>query len=164
MGWYGSMSGLGHEPPTFEEWNSSPNTSYEEGTAEYEFYQNYYESTYPTRNRKFHFGTSPHPWVAHHKSIGYVDIVTENGELGVYKTWATYSKEELTIALRGAGKTDYQINNWFRTGKWGSSEPGNWSDVGKAILLFIVLPTIFLNLPSNVPLSPRWFGKTLGLE
>lgn len=34
----------------------------------------------------------------------------------------------------------------------------------EAVLLFIILPTIYLNLPSNVPLSPRWFGKTLGLE
>lgn len=34
----------------------------------------------------------------------------------------------------------------------------------EAILLFIILPTIYLNLPSKVPLSPRWFGKTLGLE
>ena len=166
MGWYGDMSGLGHEPPTFEEYISSQNPPLEEGSSGYIAAQMAFRPVfYEQRTKTFHFDTNPHPWVAHHKSIpGYIDAVTENGELGVYKTWATYSKEELTIALRGAGKTDYQINNWFRTGRWGSSEPGNWSDVGKAILLFIVLPTVILNLPSNVPLSPRWFGKTLGLK
>ena len=164
MGWYGSMSGLGHALPTFEEWNSSPDTSYEEGTTEYELYQNYYESTYPSRSITFHFETSPHPWVVHHKSLpGYIDAVTENGELGIYKVWATYTKDELTVMLREEGLTDYQINNWFRTGRWGSAEPTDLSatDVAAFLLIFFVGPTIIWNLPASVPLSPRWLEKNL---
>ncbi len=164
MGWFGDMSGLGHDPPTFKEWNSHPNTSYEEGTADYKFYQQQFENTYPQRTKSFHYEIDPHPWVLHHKTLpGFHKWLVENGELDAYKTMATLSREELTVYQKEEGKTDYQINNWFRTGRYGSSEPGDWSDVGKAILLFIVLPTILLNLPSSVPLSPRWVVKKAGL-
>lgn len=162
MRWYGSMSGLGHEPPTFEEWNSSQNPPYEEETADYQFYQNYFNANYNSRTKTFHYETSPHPWVAHHKSLpGFIDAVTENGELGIYKNMATYTKEELTVMLREAGKTDYQINNWFRTGKWGSAEPSDLSDLVGFLLIFFVGPTIIWNLPASVPLSPRWFEKKM---
>jgi hypothetical protein len=163
MGWYGSMSGLGHEPPTFEEFLSSQNPPLEEGSPEYITNRMLFSPAfYEQRTKTFHFDTNPHPWVAHHKSIpGYIDAVTENGELGIYKNMATYPKEELTVMLREAGKTDYQINNWFRTGKWGSAEPSGLSDLVGFLLIFFVGPTIIWNLPASVPLSPRWFEKKM---
>lgn len=168
MGWYGSMSGLGHSPPTFEEFLSSQNPPLEEGSSEYIAAQMAFRPVfYGERTKTFHFDTNPHPWVAHHKSLpGYIDAVTENGELGIYKVWATYTKDELTVLLKGEGLTDYQINNWFRTGKWGSAEPSDLSatDVVGFLLIFVVGPTIFFNLPSSVPLSPQWFEKTFNVK
>jgi hypothetical protein len=65
--------------------------------------------------------------------------------------------------LKGEGLTDYQINNWFRTGKWGSAEPSDLStgDLVGFLLIFVVGPTILFNLPASVPLSPRWIEKNL---
>ena len=164
MGWYGGMSGLGHEPPTFEEWNSRQGIPFEEGSTDYTFYQGRYENLYPARTKTFHYETDPHPWVAHHKTLpGFQEYLVNSGQLDAYKAMSTLSREEISVLFKLDGKTDYQINNWFRTGKFGSSEPAGWSDVGMALFFFVVLPTVLWNMPSSVPLSPRWFSKKVGL-
>jgi hypothetical protein len=144
MGWFGDMSGLGHDKPAF---TLPPNIQAD--SPEAEMYEAYWNVMTPS----MYHDQNPHDWVVRLRNAGHP--IPE-----AYKDIELWTEAELTAFLQEEGYSDGEIQHFFRTGslrRQFSDDPRvNWMAI---IFYFVILPTILWN--ATFVGSPRWMTKKI---